>query len=239
MAGDTDLGEPTLVNGFANGWRVDPAEVGADATITLTWTPQRTVWIALAASALGVLVCLGLLIRPVRFLAGARVPEERIPVMDVLGVGPLEVDGAALSPMASAGAALAVGLAAVVFMGPWVGLATALVTGVALGLRRGQVVLRVVCVGTLGAAALFIVAKQARTDLIVDFDWMTKFELTHAWALLATALLATDPLVEALRRRRARSVDGVPPTGLSRRGLSRRGLSRPRTAPAWTGRCPG
>ena len=42
----TDLGPSTLVNGFANGWRIDPAKVGPDATFVVEWTPQRTVWIA-------------------------------------------------------------------------------------------------------------------------------------------------------------------------------------------------
>ena len=46
----TDLGEPTLINGYANGWLVDPEEVGADATINVEWTPQRLVWIGMALS---------------------------------------------------------------------------------------------------------------------------------------------------------------------------------------------
>ena len=202
--GGKDLGSPTLVNGYANGWRVDPAVVGADATITMVWTPQRAVWIALWSSLLGVLVCLGLVIRPIRFLAGARLERGRIPLMDVGGISPLQADGAALPVGPSALVALVVGVVTSVFMGPWVGLAAAVVAGVALARPRGQVVLRAVCLGALGAAATFIVAKQARNDFIVDFDWMTKFELTHAWALLATALLAVDALVETLRNRRAR-----------------------------------
>jgi hypothetical protein len=143
-------------------------------------------------------------IRPMRFLSGAQVSRDRIPVMDVLGIGPLSADGTALPIGRSLLGALVVGATAFPAMGPWVGLAAAVVTGVALAVRRGQVLLRLVCVGALGAAALFIVAKQARNDFLVDFDWMNKFELTHAWALLATALLAVDPLVEVLRRQRRR-----------------------------------
>ncbi|MFZ4517596.1 MAG: alpha-(1-_3)-arabinofuranosyltransferase domain-containing protein, partial [Microthrixaceae bacterium] len=200
-AGDVDLGPPVLVNGFANGWRVDPAKVGADATITLEWTPQRTVWIALWASLAGVLLCVGLCIRPMRFLAGSRVDAARISAMDVAGTGPFAVDGAALRSGPAVLAGLAVALAGWVFLGPWAGLAAGLVAVAALGLRRGQVVLRAACLGVLGLSFAFIVAKQARNGFAVDFDWMNKFELTHAPVLFATALLALDPLVEVLRRR--------------------------------------
>ena len=209
-ANGKDLGEPTLINGFANGWRVDPKVVGANATITMTWTPQTLVWLAIGASLLGVALCLFLAVRPIRWLAGAPLPEDGIPDMDVRGIAPLAPDGDRLPLLRGALGGLAVGLVTLVFMGPWVGLAAGLVTALALVLRRGQVLLRLACVGALAAAALFIVAKQARNDYLVDFDWMNKFEVTHAWALLATALLAIDPLVEVLRRHR-RAADGTEP----------------------------
>ncbi len=61
-----DLGKGNLVNGYANGWLVDPKKAHT-LDVTLTWTPQRTVWIALAISGLTMLLCtalaLGLLSR--------------------------------------------------------------------------------------------------------------------------------------------------------------------------------
>ena len=198
-----DLGEPTLVNGFANGWRVDPASVGTDATITLTWTPQRMVWVALAASLIGTLICLLLLVRPVRWLAGEPLPDDEIGSVDVAGIGPFAVDGWAIPLARATVVGLAVGVAAVVFLGAWVGLATFAVTFLALVAGRGQVLLRTACIGAFGLAAAFIVAKQTRGHFVVDFEWMNGFEVTHAWALFATGLLAVDPLVELLRRRPA------------------------------------
>ena len=44
-----DAGQSTLVNGFANGWLIKPGT--KDFDVTLTWTPQTRVWIALAISA--------------------------------------------------------------------------------------------------------------------------------------------------------------------------------------------
>ena len=229
--GSADLGEPTLVNGYANGWQVDPSVVGADATITMTFAPQRMVWMAIWASLLGVAVCLVLALVPHRWWARlpwrrgrrsgapgegpgasegsrgqrrAEGPADAAAVADVEveAAGPLLVDGVSLSAGRSLALGLAVGVVAAVFLGPWVGVATAAVTAVALGLRRGQVLLRAACVGAFGLAAAFIVAKQLRADYVVDFEWMNNFEITHAWALFAAGLLAVDPLVEVLRRRR-------------------------------------
>lgn len=202
--GEVDLGAPTLVNGYANGWKVDPARVGADATITMTWTPQRAVWIAIAASLLGVAICVLLVIRPVRRLAGDPLPEDTLGVIDVSAVGPTVADGPPVPWQRSGAVGIAVLVVSSIFLGPWVGVAAGAVTFAALALRRGQVLLRIACVGAFTLAAAYIVAREARGHYLVDFEWMNTFEVTHAWALFATALLAVDPLVELLRRRRKR-----------------------------------
>ena len=63
-AGGRDLGEPTLVDGYANGWEV----AASDRTIRihLEWKPQKVVWASIALSALSVIVCLVLLFWPRR-----------------------------------------------------------------------------------------------------------------------------------------------------------------------------
>ena len=66
-----DLGPPQLVDGFANGWPVTAADLqalgGANFTVSLSWTPQRLVWVALAVSAATLLLCLVLGFLPVRW----------------------------------------------------------------------------------------------------------------------------------------------------------------------------
>ncbi|MGD9796276.1 MAG: alpha-(1-_3)-arabinofuranosyltransferase family protein, partial [Acidimicrobiia bacterium] len=60
-----DLGTPRLVNGYANGWLVDPSKVFDGATVakaSLDWTPQHVVDLAMWFSALAVVVCLGLIV---------------------------------------------------------------------------------------------------------------------------------------------------------------------------------
>jgi hypothetical protein len=60
-AGGRSLGSPRLVDGFANGWLVDPATSGT-LHLELRWTPQRFVWWGLGLSVLAVLACLALLV---------------------------------------------------------------------------------------------------------------------------------------------------------------------------------
>lgn len=57
----TDLGAPVVVNGYAAGWYID--DLGAH-TVTVAYGPQRAANIALAASALGLLLCLLLFLGP-------------------------------------------------------------------------------------------------------------------------------------------------------------------------------
>src|SRR5581483_10090634 len=52
-ANGKDLGKPELVNGYANAWLVKPAADGKPITVSLEWTPQRTVWAAIWLSVAG------------------------------------------------------------------------------------------------------------------------------------------------------------------------------------------
>jgi hypothetical protein len=72
-AAGKSFGPPVLVDGFANGWMVDPATIGAAAAhggsfeLTLTWLPQHGVTQALKISALAALLCLLLALLPNRW----------------------------------------------------------------------------------------------------------------------------------------------------------------------------
>ena len=58
---DGDGRAPKLVDGYANGWRVDPKD-SSSMSITLEWTPQRWVWRALAISAAVLLLCVAIVV---------------------------------------------------------------------------------------------------------------------------------------------------------------------------------
>lgn len=53
--------EQRLVDGYANGWRIEPQSAGT-LQIELTWRPQRLVWVTLAISALATLICVALIL---------------------------------------------------------------------------------------------------------------------------------------------------------------------------------
>lgn len=201
VRGGESLGEPTLVNGFANGWYVDPAVHGADAVVEITWTPQRWVWSGLAASAVGVFVCLVLALRRPRARRDAVLAEPLVPRAVPLGV----VDGPAVSaPMVALGAAVAAALSFLA-AGPLVGVGVGVAAAAALGTRWGPPVVRGAAVALFGAAAGFIVVKQLRNDYQLDFSWVEWFETSHAWGLAATLLLALSVVVDGVRSAGARS----------------------------------
>ncbi len=62
IAGGSALGSSTLIDGYANGWYVDPP--AGSFTVDLSWTPQREVNVALVVSAVAIVGCLVLAVVP-------------------------------------------------------------------------------------------------------------------------------------------------------------------------------
>jgi arabinofuranan 3-O-arabinosyltransferase len=215
--GAGDLGEPTLVNGFANGWMVDPADAGSDGTIdiSLSWTPQRLVWVAMGLSGLGVLLCLVLLWRNPRRLAhvsaglrGGAAAAPMVPAFEPLAPRPKGAEDTTRTVVLSTGAMTV--LAAALIGLPWaplVGLATFLCQR----WRWGPVLARVGAVSLLGLSALSVVVRQRRNAFPPDFIWPNHFEAVHRVVLVALALL----LIDAFWGRRP-SVPGRGPSAGSR-----------------------
>ena len=204
-ADGASLGAPTLVNGFANGWYVDPAKDGASITVDVEWTPQRTIWIALALSALGVVLCLLLLVLSPLLGAGRPVRKSRIADMVPELVGPFSADGGPVPTRTALLGTLVVGGLSALVMPWWAAAPVAVVAYVSLRTRRGQVLLRGAAVASLTLAFGYVVAKQLRNDYRVDFEWMNAFEASHVPTLAAVALVVADPFVALLRQRRGRS----------------------------------
>jgi hypothetical protein len=168
-----DLGAPTLVDGYANGWRVDPATGGGPLTINLDWTPQRLVWMALGITAAAVLGCLVLVVVDRRPIPSAIVPVDR---PRRVGTG-----------WVVAGAVVLFG-----FVG---GPLPAVVAGVVAALARaGPPRLRpwlvLVPAGFMALTAAYVVAKSVRYPIPADLDWPASFSFTDslAWSAVAAAV---------------------------------------------------
>jgi len=61
-AGDKTSQSPVLINGFANGWLIHPP-TDEPLNLSLSWEPQKTVWIALLVSLISILIFTALAFR--------------------------------------------------------------------------------------------------------------------------------------------------------------------------------
>ncbi len=212
-----DLGAPRLIDGYANGWLVVPDKPGHDMVITLDWTPQRLVWVALVASAATMVLCVALACWP-RRRRRATAPAGP----GAVGVGDDSSEAHALddvaptwsSPLRSSGTrpqgvtavvvALVVGASTSAVISPWAGLPVALATFLALVLGYGRVVLTLGSVGLLVAVDRMVSAGQTKFRYLAEFGWPNHFETASTLAWFAVAALGADALVQEVRDRRAR-----------------------------------
>jgi hypothetical protein len=193
VAGD-DIGGSTLVDGFANGWRIDPKSGAFD--VTLTWTPQRVVWVALAISAVALLGCLVLALwRRVR--APSSKPDAAPPRFE----NPLVAPGHRPHAGAVVAGALGVGIVGALVASWWVGaVAGALVALVAL-VPRTRFLVTLGAPAALGAYALYVLVQQHRYDYGSNLDWPQQFASVRELAWLAVLLLLADVVIEWIRWR--------------------------------------
>jgi hypothetical protein len=207
-----DLGTPTLVDGFANGWMVDPAG-SRTLAITLRFGPQRLVDLALIVSAIGLAVCLAVVLRPRRLL-----PRGTHRVDPQIGTGPAAWDvGGDTGPVLANPFAVpsvlpgvVVALIAAVASGA-VGAAIApkavMGVGVALLVLLGSLVPRVRGILGFGAVAVvvgtagYIVVEQATQHFLAS-GWTNHFERANTLVWAAVLLVGADLVVELLHRAR-------------------------------------
>jgi arabinofuranan 3-O-arabinosyltransferase len=203
-----DLGSSQVLDGYANAWLVNPAGHGT-MNVTFTFTPQRSVWIALGISGLALLLCAALAL----FARRRRHPDLRE------GDGPrfrslLAVSGGQPGRRVVVALSLATALVVGVIVGPFEGVALGALVGAALTWGRTHAVLAVGAPVALALAAGFIVIEQIRQGYPAVFQWPTFFERVHIVGWLAVVLLAADVVVEQARQRAA-PADEVPPAPTS------------------------
>jgi hypothetical protein len=192
------LGEPTLVDGYANGWYVEPDGDGP-TRITMRFAPQRAVDVALLLSVAGALACIAIIAVSWRRRTDG---PDRIET-SVTWVWPWDSVGSRPTTRRIASSAIAVGAVTALVVHPVAGVALAVATALGLVLRRGPGVLATAAVVSLGGAALFTLAKQWRNHYPPDFGWPSFFTAAHDLAWVALALTAASVVAGAARRRAA------------------------------------
>jgi hypothetical protein len=202
------MGEGRLVNGYANGWLVDPKDART-LDVTLTWTPQRTVWIALAISGLTMLLCTALALGLFARRRKAQSPEVTREIAEA--TREFDEPPAFRFPFAAAGSrpralvvtatTLGAGLVAAVLINPLAGLLVGLLVLAALVRAPWRVALAIGAPVALGLAGLYVLVEQTLQKYPPVFEWPTFFDRVHTLGWLAVAFVAADALVEVVRTR--------------------------------------
>jgi len=211
--GGPDLGAPTLVDGYANGWLVHPGQLGrtGSAMVSVTWTPQGRVDIALVVSAVIGVLCLGLVLWPRRDRR-----RRPAPAMASAGEAPATVatrddePPALAAPWAFSGlnptwpvivvAALGCGAAGAVVADPWWGAVLAVAVTAGCVVRWARLALALGTVALVLSTAAVMVSGQADNHWGPNGFWPAHFTVAHTLAWGAVLLVAADVVVTVVRR---------------------------------------
>jgi len=176
LASGSDLGAPTLVDGYANGWFVRPDRAGT-VDIRLRWTPQRFVWLGIACSLLAIIGCFVVIVATRRRRTAVSSPtgDDTEPAL----VSPLRYAGSSRSTKAVMIAAVGAAVGAAIVSRWWIGVGVGVATVVAARIQSGRIVV------SAGAPLALALAKAAG---IPELGW------------LAVLLLAVDALLTRLWR---------------------------------------
>jgi hypothetical protein len=211
-----NLGKPQLVDGYANGWLINPKSSEFD--VSLDWTPQKRVWIGIAISAVALLICLLMVLRrePVRLRLSP--PDEPLPGSEGAPV--------LISPIAKEPGRVSLGRGAIAVLGsaalafalitPLGGLVVLVLALAALLIPRGRILLRAGSVAALIVSAAYVIQVQARYNLPETGQWVQAFHRVATISWLAAMLLVADVLIGWARRDVPRDPTGfeAPPAAL-------------------------
>jgi arabinofuranan 3-O-arabinosyltransferase len=234
-----DLGEPVVIDGYANGWLLDPAELGPGPhEVHIEWTPQRVVWLAIALSAAAIALCLVLIVvslrrgsasrrgaandRPLTDDAEAtmRSDHRALPMDPELSSRPwadrIRLGAPEQASRRATAVAVALLAALMVLTVPPRPAETTMVVVVlvaswlAFRSPRGRGVLGLLAVIAYAGAAAYIVVSQWRRGYPSDFEWPQMFLRVHVLGLAAVFLLFAEGVRDVIVRRRARPSDNSP-----------------------------
>lgn len=179
----SSLGAPRQISGGFNGWWLPPHD--GTVAVTMTWTPQESLDIALLVATLGVLACMVLAVldrrrRPLPFAIDTprlAAPWAQVPRRRALVVAAVLVAGAGLT-VSPAWGVLALAPAAVVV------------------LQRRPALLAVSAAVVGGAIGAIVLVRQHRWLYFVNAGWPGNFEDLHRPAVMVVVLLVAGCLLD-------------------------------------------
>jgi arabinofuranan 3-O-arabinosyltransferase len=186
-AGGTNLGAPRQISGGFNGWWLPGST--SPVTVSMTWAPQRTMWIGMILAALAVLACAVLIV--IGMLRRDRVRRPMPTPAAPIPYWPVEPVGRRRALVA------AVALIALTFItiSPTYALLAAVVGVGIVVLRRPQVagIASIALVSGLGA---LIIRRQLRYRLVANPSWPAAFEDLHRLGLFVVVLLLVATILD-------------------------------------------
>jgi len=192
-----DLGTPVLVDGYANGWYIDP-DGETNFNIDLVWKPQRTVNAALWISLLASLLCVGIIATSMirrRKSHGLETYSGNLESPSFREIRVREVSIPTRRRIILT-LAMAVGTGAVI--APWVGIVVGIASWYASGGKRARPIIRFAPPVLLISVALGIPIIQRIKRFPPFFDWVTHFQWAN-WAVwLAISALVLDVLISVI-----------------------------------------
>jgi hypothetical protein len=228
--GGHGLGTPALVDGFANGWRVDPSTLpgaihGGVMDVALRWTPQRGVDAALVVSGAAILACLAIVLFSWRRRRGRnakdededaaldqrsiedRVEDDAEPALS----GPFGGAGRSLSAVTSLWVAVGCGAGAGLIAAPLTGVAVFAATLLALRVPRLRWLLAIAAVVCVGAGGLFVLLHQAIDPTRSGGGWPVGFGAASGLVWAGVLFLGAEGVCELTGRvQRRRRIVAAP-----------------------------
>jgi hypothetical protein len=205
------LGPRRVVDGYANGWYVQPSKESFD--VVLDWTPQRRVWVALWVSLAALILCIAIGLftwwkrRAVLPLITAPLVTDSEAELDWPARG-----GRTPSPRVWVTVSLLAAVAGAIIAAPWIGLVVGVVTAIAMRWRLGRVLLAAAPGALVGGIGAYIAIDQHRYHIPPVFEWPTAFPRARTLAWIAVLLIAVFVVVDAARHWRERARAREPDT---------------------------
>lgn len=182
---ELDLGAPRQISGGFNGWLLSGST--DPVTVTMTWTPQRTMWIGMVLAALALMTCAMLIWRD-KERTEMRTPAVPVPLWPPEKVGRPQSVVAAMALVVLAG----------LVVSPKYG-AVAACVGLAIVVLRRPIVAGLAALALASAMAAVILRRQIRLRLVANPSWPAAFEALHRLGLLVVVLLLASTLVDDCR----------------------------------------
>ncbi len=197
-----DLGPSELVNGYANGWRIPEDQSGKPIMISIEWTPQRVVSLALWGSAganLGCLAIVGFSIwrkrrDPLRRSADLAHANDEVHWRNIH-----EPQTPFPTSLAAIGIAFGFAALGVLLVAPWAGLVIGIMLALSMRNRIAYHAVRYMPFVIIASVAVYMATKQMFQRYPPRFDWPTFFEPARIPTWIAVLLFAAHGVINVVR----------------------------------------